>query len=299
MNRTNANPEYKDRLFKAIFGREEHKEWTLSLYNAVSGKSYEDPSCIELNTIQNFLWLSMKNDVSFLVESSVNVYEHQSTYNPNMPLRMLEYLAMHYNRHVEETHQNKYGTTQVILPVPKLVVFYNGEKDGPDEMTLQLADAFDAADRSVSDVQVRVRMININYGRNAALMQKCRPLGDYAWFVHEVRSNNKERGMELSEAIREAIHSLANDSPIKPYLTAHESEVSDMLATEYREEEAMKAFMEEGERKGETKGLKKGRREGRQEAKAGLQQLLERLKAQGASDAEILNAVTQYAATPA
>ena len=83
------NREHKDRLFKMIFGRPEHRDWTLSLYNAINGTSYNDPSLIEFNTLEDVLFMGMKNDVSFLMDSWLNIWEHQSTVVPNAPLRCI------------------------------------------------------------------------------------------------------------------------------------------------------------------------------------------------------------------
>ena len=96
------NRQYQDRLFKAIFGREEHKDWLLSLYNALNGSSYTDPSDIEINTIEGIIYVTMKNDISFLIDSQLNLYEQQSSYNPNMPLRGLMYFAELYQKHLTE-----------------------------------------------------------------------------------------------------------------------------------------------------------------------------------------------------
>ncbi len=81
--------QYKDRLFTFIFGSPENKAWTLSLFNAVNGSNYDDPDDIEINTIKEVLYLTMHNDVSFLIDGQMNLYEQQSSYNPNMPLRLL------------------------------------------------------------------------------------------------------------------------------------------------------------------------------------------------------------------
>ena len=121
--------EYKDRLFNFIFGREENKAWTLNLYNAVNGTSYSDTELISINTIREVLYLGMHNDVSFLIAGEINLYEQQSSYNPNMPLRLLQYLGNLFEKYITERDLNKYGSTLISLPVPKLVVFYNGEKE--------------------------------------------------------------------------------------------------------------------------------------------------------------------------
>ena len=84
-----TNREYKDRLFKFIFGNPENKEWTLSLYNAINDTSYTNADDIQITTIQDAVYMKMKNDVSFLVNNIMNFYEQQSTFNPNMPMRFL------------------------------------------------------------------------------------------------------------------------------------------------------------------------------------------------------------------
>ena len=162
------NKEYKDRLFNFIFGSEENKAWTLSLYNAVNGTDYTDPAIIQINTIKEILYLGMHNDFSFLILGEMNLYEHQSTYNPNMPLRFLQLLGSLYEKYIIEHDYNKYGRDLIALPVPKLVVFYNGEKKAKDVIILKLSDSF--PNGAKSDVEVTVRMININYGKNKKIM---------------------------------------------------------------------------------------------------------------------------------
>ena len=133
-----ANDNYKDRLFVFLFGREDHKDWTLSLYNAVSGSNYTDPEQIRFNTIEKVLYVSMHNDISFLLSGEISLFEHQSTYNPNMPLRMMQYLGQLFEKHLAKEKLDKYSSTLIPLPVPKLVVFYNGISDKEDEIMLRL-----------------------------------------------------------------------------------------------------------------------------------------------------------------
>ena len=195
------NTHYKDRLFSFIFGSPERKDWTLSLYNAVNGSSYTNPMDIEIMTIDDVLYMGMKNDMAFLLTDIANMYEQQSTYNPNMPVRKLMYAARLYDRYIHMNKLNIYSTKQVRLPVPKLITFYNGKEDREDDI-LELKDAFRTADgqpiEAEPDIQVRVRMININYGKNKELMSTCRPLLEYAWFIAEIRKNNKITGIEAA-----------------------------------------------------------------------------------------------------
>ena len=169
--------DYRDRLFNFIFGNEEHPEWTLSLYNAINHTRYADPSLIELTTIRETLYLGMHNDVSFLIASLMNLYEQQSSYNPNMPVRLLQYAGNIYERYIVGHRKNKYGRTLIQLPVPKLVVFYNGPDERPETEDLNLSDAFPPALREASDIQVHVRMLNVNLGKSETLLDVAERVG--------------------------------------------------------------------------------------------------------------------------
>lgn len=248
-----GNEKYKDRLFNFLFGSEENRAWTLSLYNAVNGSSYDDPSQIEFTTIREVMYLGMRNDVSFLVAGEMSLYEQQSTYNPNMPLRMLQYLGNLYQRYVDENMLNKYGSTLIPLPVPRFVVFYNGERSRPDEEILRLSDAFPSGAKS--DVDVRVRAINVNRGHSGELLAACAPLNEYAWLVAEVRARRAaEPDADLGHIIDRAIASMPEDFEIRPFLAANQAEVRGMLLTEYDEARTMELFREDGRREGRREG---------------------------------------------
>ena len=251
------NAQYKDRLFNFLFGSEENKVWTLSLYNAVNGSCYDDPSKIEITTIKEVMYLGMHNDVSFLIAEDMALYEQQSTFNPNMPLRMLQYTGNLYEKYVKQNKLNKYGSTLISLPVPKLVVFYNGTTAQPDETILKLSDSFpEGAD---PDIEVWVRMLNVNYGRNLGLLKVCKPLGEYAWLVKEIRKNNITKDEEgMSSAIDKAISAMPDDYLIKPFLEVHRVEVKGMLLTEYNEAEQMELFKEDGRKEGRKEGRTEG-----------------------------------------
>ena len=259
------NRENKDRLFKFIFGNEKNKAWTLSLYNAVNGSSYSDPEAIEFTTIDDVLYMGMKNDISFLIADIMNIYEHQVTFNPNMPMRFLIYLGMIYSKYTENNkhRMNLYSTTLQKYPLPKLVCFYNGLADTEDKMELRLTDAFDTT-KGEPDVEVKVTMLNINYGRNTELMNSCQVLQEYAWFVERIRKNQEETG-ELEKAVALAISQMPDDALIKSFIVANKAEVTRMCITEYDEAQTMEMFREEGRREGQKEGRKEGRIEGRME----------------------------------
>lgn len=131
-----ANREYKDRLFRFVFRK---KEDQLSLYNAVNGTHYTDPDALEINTLDNVLYLGMKNDISFLISGTMNLYEHQSTYNPNMPIRGLMYFSKLYEKYIAENNIDIYTNTRKELSFPQYLVFYNGTADEPERMEMKLS----------------------------------------------------------------------------------------------------------------------------------------------------------------
>ena len=264
------NREYKDRLFVFLFGSKGNEKWTLDLYNAVNGSSHTDSSAVKFTTIHEIMYLSMRNDISFLISDEISLYEQQSTYNPNMPLRMLQYLGNLYEKEIA-SHDgwNKYGRELLRLPAPRFVVFYNGKDNRPDEEILRLSDAFPKG--SSADVEVRVRVLNINRGRNKDLLRACKPLAEYSWLVTEVRENNKNMGDdELALAIDRAISKMPDDFLIKQFLLEHRAEVRGMLLAEYNEAETMELFRKEGREEGREEGRKEGREEGALQALASL-----------------------------
>ena len=250
----NANREFKDSLFKSIFGAEEHKEWALELYNAISGKNYTEPNAIIFNTIDEFLYLGINNDVSFLIDDNLNLYEQQSTFNPNMPYRMLEYSVPVYNKYIIEHKLNKFGSTLMKLPTPKLVVFYNGTRNQPDEKILRLSDAYEEG--FDPDIEVRVRMININYGKNENLLAKCKPLSEYSWFVHEVREEVKR--LQEEDSLQNGVEEQQNKA------TSEIGQMSETAGTDQNSKDAQSK---------QSKGNKEGQNDQAEQDKEGKESL--------------------------
>ena len=250
------NRQYRDRLFKFIFGNPDNKEWTLSLYNAVNGSHYTDPDDIQLTTLEDAVYMNMKNDVSFLIADTMSFYEQQSTLNPNMPMRFLIYAGMAYSRYVEENRNyHKYSSKQQKAPAPKCVCFYNGTAEKADRIYLRLSDAFEPG--AEPDIEVTVTMLNVNFGHNQMLMEACRPLREYAWFVEKIRTYRNETGL-LEEAVDRAFADLPEDSMLLPFLTANRAEVKRMCITEYDEERTFAEQREEGRAEGRAEGKVEG-----------------------------------------
>ena len=247
-----GSPEYKDRLFSFVFGNKAHKEWTLSLYNAINGTHYDNPDDISIETIRQVLYMGMHNDVAFIIADQLSLYEQQSTFNPNMPLRMLEYTAYLFEKYIKREALNKYGHRQIMLPVPRLVVFYNGVEEKENEMTLHLSDAFAPEHRDSADISVTVRMININKGHSQSLMDSCPALNEYAWSVDSVRQYKKTDTLEA--AIDKTLDSMPDSFLIKPFLEQHRAEVKNMLLTEYNEAETLEMFKRDYLAEGRAEG---------------------------------------------
>ncbi|MBQ8013387.1 MAG: hypothetical protein IJ257_03180, partial [Treponema sp.] len=131
--RSATSKSYKDSLFRLIYsGNDERsRRWLLSLYNAVSGRDYTDISGLRITTIENVIYLTMKNDLSFLLDCQMNLFEHQSTVNPNMPLRGRMYFGQLYQNEVKRRKKNIYGGSLIKIPSPRFIVFYNGERSLP------------------------------------------------------------------------------------------------------------------------------------------------------------------------
>ena len=245
-----ANREYKDRLFKFIFGNPDNRDWTLSLYNAINGSSYTDASQIRYTTIEDAVYMNMKNDVSFLVADTMSFYEQQASFNPNMPMRFLIYVGMVYAKYISQADSyHPYSTAQQKAPTPRCVCFYNGEAEREDRMVLDLKDAFDRE----ADIDVRVTMLNVNYGRNRALMEACKPLRDYAWFVDAVRQRQATLN-DLDAAVDAALNEMPEESALKAFMTANRAEVKRMCITEYNEVKTLADEREEGRMEGRMEG---------------------------------------------
>ena len=223
----------------------------------MNSSHYTDTSAIEFNTIESAVYMSMKNDVSFLIEDTVNFYEQQSTFNPNMPMRFLIYAGMAYSRYVEQNEDyNPYSSRQQTAPTPRCVCFYNGAEPMNDRKILRLSDAF--RNDFSSDIEVTVTMLNINFGHNKALLESCRPLKEYAWFVDSVRKNQQATDT-LETAIDMALAELSDDSLIKPFLLANQAEVKYMCITEYDEQKMFARQRKEALEEGIEKGMEKGK----------------------------------------
>lgn len=238
-----ATDKYKDSLFVFLFGKEERKDWTLSLYNALNGTNYTDPDELEINTIENIVYIKMHNDVSIMLKAEIWLYEQQSTKCPNMPYRMLEYIHALYQRLLQQRGYNKYDRSMFILPAPHFVVLYNGTENAPEYEEQRLSDMYE--DGKHGDLDLLVKVYNINSNNNTKLKQSCKVLNEYMWLVDRIRTKIKNCGRNdytaIGNAISKALDEMPDDFLIKSLLMNEKEEVLGMIFEEYNEQEAIKA----------------------------------------------------------
>ncbi len=248
--RTPVYRTFKSRIFEMIFS--DRKE-LLSLYNAVNQTDYKDPEQLEVNTLKNAIYMGMRNDVSFIVDMKLNLYEHQSTYNPNLPLRFLFYISDLYSDLTKDA--NLYSTRLIELPTPRFVVFYNGAEERPDKEILKLSTAFQIKENEVF-LELTVIVLNINQGHNKELLQACRTLNDYAVYTARVRMYARET--DLESAVERAITECIDEGILADFLRKNRAEVKRVSIYEYDYEKHMRQEREENFEAGREDGLAEG-----------------------------------------
>ena len=254
---------YKDRLFRKLFGNERYKEHLLTLYNALNQCDYTDTEELEITTIENVIYIGMKNDASFLLHGHMVLYEHQYSYNPNMPLRGLLYISKLYQKYIEQREYSLYGSKLIKIPAPQYVIFYNGDQELPDKMTLKLSEAFEKPVEE-GTFEWTATMLNINFGKNQELLERCRVLKEYAMFIDRCKSYIKTY-TSVAEAINKAVDECISENVLKEFLIAHRGEVLEVLLTEFDEAKYTKAIKQEGYETGYSEGQKSGFHEGQAE----------------------------------
>lgn len=242
-----ANRMYKSRIFAMLFS---DRNELLKLYNAINGTSYDDPDLLQVNTLENAVYMSMQNDVSFIIDMRLNLYEHQSTYSPNLPVRYLLYVADVYSDYTKD--MNLYGTKAVKLPTPRFVIFYNGQAEQPDRKELKLSELFSIPDADPS-LELKAVMLNINKGHNRKLMETCRTLQDYAEYTFRVREYAAEMPLDL--AVEQAITECISEGILADFLRKNRAEAKKVSIYEYDEERHMRQTREEGMEEGYANGF--------------------------------------------
>ena len=247
MRKPKINFKYKDTVFTKYFS---DKNRLIEVYNAINGTNYTSDVNLDINTLKNVLYLGRYNDISFTLDNKLVVLiEHQSTKNPNMPLRFLLYLARLYENIIDD--DNMYSDDLVEIETPEFYVLYNGEREQiEDEIELKLSDAF--KDKSICQLELTVKVYNINKGYNEKILNKSVALNEYAIFIAKVRENEKN-GMTREDAVKEAITYCINNKIMSEFLKEHGGEVTNMLTAEFN----IDRYGEVRERIGERRGMDK------------------------------------------
>ncbi len=249
------NSKNKDLLFRFIFGAEENKHHLLSLYNAINNTNYTNTDDIEINTLSDVIYIRVKNDVSFILYSDMSLYEHQSTFNPNMPLRGMIYFSNLYSQFLSEHCKNIYGKTLVKIPTPRYTVFYNGYDSYPDKLELKLSDAFETPDTS-GQFEWTATMLNINQGHNQEIMDKCQALFQYSDFNAKIKEY--KQSMSFEEAVDKAVDYAIANNYLDGFFKKHREGIMHSCLTEFNEEAFRKGIHEEGYNDGFNDGFNNG-----------------------------------------
>ena len=272
-----ANRTYKDTVFRMLFS---DKKELLALYNAINDTDYDNPDELTITTLKNAIYMSMKNDISCVIDMRLNLYEHQSTVNPNIPLRDLDYVSRTYSALYRD--KDIYSSKLIRLPNPKFIIFYNGEDKQPPIRIFRLSDAFVHEEKNPS-LELVVTQININPGYNEDLMEKCKTLKDYMLYVARVRVYQKD--MSLEDAVSRAVDECIRDGILADFLKRNKAEVISMSIFEYDEKLHEKTLLEIGREEGMQQGIQQGIQQGMQQ---GMQGTVTALKSIGCTDDAII-----------
>ncbi|HIY63979.1 MAG TPA: hypothetical protein H9730_11075 [Candidatus Mediterraneibacter stercoripullorum] len=267
-----VNREYKSSIFAMLF---RDKTRLLELYNAISKTEFTDPDLLKVVTLENAIYMGLKNDLSFIVlEIRLYLYEHQSTPNPNMPLRDLLYVADEFSDLTKD--MNLYGSRKIRIPAPHFFIFYNGEEERPDRDVLKLSDLYYEKEEDPS-LELKAVVLNINKGHNPELMETCRTLREYAEYTDRVRRYAKE--MPLEEAVEQAITECIREGILEDFLKKNRAEAMKVSIYEYdaqkhiemeREDsykDGYQAGRDDGYQSGKEDGYQSGREDGYQAGK--------------------------------
>ena len=262
------NNKFKNSVFTMLF---DNPDLLRELYCALEDVTLPPNVPVSINTLENVIYMDMYNDISFEINGKLVVLiEHQSTVNPNMALRMLLYITRVLEGMIDST--NLYSCKQVTIPWPEFFVLYNGTDPYPDEKILRLSDHFEKPqilglpEKIKPLLELEVKVININEGKNEEITCRCRKLAEYSIFVSRTRDFLLEFG-DKEKAIEATVKYCRKYDILKEFLEKHGREVLNMLLTEWNMEDAKVVWRrearEDGLAEGKEVGLEEGRAEGR------------------------------------
>ena len=247
-NENKGNREYKSDLFSMLM---QEKAYALEVYNAVNNSDYDNPEEIEIITLQHGVKLSVRNDASFVLDMTANYYEHQSTYNPNMPLRSLIYFVEDTKRKINNEDINIFGKKLIKLPTPHFVVFYNGTEKRPETEIQKLSSSY-CKEIDEPELELICKVYNINPGNNEELLKKTVVLTSYTYLVEKVREYSKI--MELKDAIHLAIDDCIEKNILKEFLIKNRKDVENTMELDFTFERQLDLTRKEERELGREEG---------------------------------------------
>ena len=291
---------YKDTVFVTVF---KEKKCLIELYNAIFDTNYDENTPLDIVTLKDVLFRTLKNDVAFtLGDCFVVLIEHQSTLNDNLPLRDLLYVSTLFKRMIDS--KRLYRKKALMIPRPQFIVLYNGPTDMPEYQELRLSDAYlgELREGEEDALQLVVKVYNINSRKNAEILKKCETLRQYSRFVDIMRSYQKIDRL-TNETMVEIMKRCQKDGILTDFFREYGTELIEMLFKELTREEDLEisrldgydAGLKEGEKSGFSKGVKDGFSKGEKsgfskgEQKAALE-IAKKLKKLGMSFDEITDA---------
>lgn len=235
-------------------------KYALEVYNALNNSDYKDESEVQIMVLENGITLSVRNDASFIVGNFINIYEHQSTVNPNMPLRSLIYVADLYRELIRDW--DIYNSKLVRVPNPRFVVLYNGTAKQPEKKELKLSDSYFHEEENLQ-LELTCIQYNINPGHNSSLKDRCPVLAQYIMFCEDIQSKGPyTTRTALKEALRETVMNFIDRGILKDFLERRGDEVIEMETLDYTFERRLelnrKEYYEEGHEAGLRLGMKRG-----------------------------------------
>ncbi len=250
-NEVTTNRNYKDTVFRTLFS---DKHELLSLYNSINGTNYCNIDDLSITTLGNAIYMTVKNDISFVIDMRLNMYEHQSSVNPNIPLRDLDYVSRSYSKFFR--NKDIYSPRRIQLPNPKFIVFYNGENEQPARKEMRLSEAYIHKEDNPS-LELIVTQININPGYNDELLDNCPTLKQYMLYVDKIRMYQKT--MPLEDAVTRAVNECIDTGILADFLKMNKAEVITMSIYEYDAKLHEKTMIEIGREEGREEGFTIGK----------------------------------------
>lgn len=244
------NREFKSDVFSMLM---EDKRNALQVYNALNGSSHEDPEIVEMHTLEKGISLSVRNDAAFIIDMELNIYEHQSSFNANMPLRSLIYFITVVKGLVK--NRDLFSSRMITIPTPHFAVFYNGTKDRPEREVLRLSEAY-AKSTDKPELELCCTVYNINPDKDNGLLKQCKVLEEYTQFVEIVRKcehDDEEAPVEM------AIDHCIRNHILEDFLRERRAEVLKAMTIDMTFERREELIREEEREEGRKEGRKEER----------------------------------------